>query len=249
MSYDFDDQSINAFIPPEECTVKYKDLDFVVKACLHLRELVVRNSDFEGLFYSKTDVVSVFRIVPNRPGQRFLLIMKAKHPESGVTYFSVDKCLPFGHSIRCAVFQSFSDALAYIMEFRTGLMIMISNYLDDFLIIAYSLAICNQAMQEFLHLCDLVGFPTAEEKTEWGAHIMIFLGMLLDGKNCVLAVPQEKCVKALNLLRLALDQKKITIKQIQNITGTLNFIHRAIVPGRTFTHSMYDKLKTKDKNG
>ena len=40
-------------------------------------------------------------------------MMKAEHPTTGQTFYFVDKCLPFGHCISCALFQKFSDALCH----------------------------------------------------------------------------------------------------------------------------------------
>ena len=41
----------------------------------------------------------------------------------------------------------------------------------------------------------------------------------------------------------------MTIKEVQKLTGMLNFLTKAIVPGRTFTRNMYDKLKVKKDDG
>ena len=55
------------------------------------------------------------------------------------------------------------------------------------------------------------------------------------------------------MIRHAVDKKKITIKQIQKLTGTLNFLSRAMVPGRAFMRRMYARLvqilDKKDKDG
>ena len=50
-----------------------------------------------------------------------------------------------------------------------------------------------------------------------------------------------EATEALKLLRDMVDRKKTTIKQIQVLTGYLNFLTRAIFPGRTFTRCMYAK--------
>ena len=44
-----------------------------------------------------------------------------------------------------------------------------------------------------------------------------------------------------------MSKRSATIKQIQALTGILNFLNRAMVPGRVFTRCMYSKLKTIDK--
>ena len=71
----------------------------------------------------------------------------------------------------------------------------------------------------------------------------------MNGMTHTLSVPVEKRVKAVNLLQYALSKKKVTIHFIQKLTGTLNFMNRAIVPGRAFTRGMYRKLTLKDNKG
>ena len=87
----------------------------------------------------------------------------------------------------------------------------------------------------------------ALEKTEWATVRIVFLGTLLDGERWCLCIPNEKRTKALSQIRLMMSKRSATIKQIQALTGILNFLNRAMVPGRVFTRRMYSKLKTKDK--
>ena len=77
------------------------------------------------------------------------------------------------------------------------------------------------------------------EKTEFGSIIMIFLGILLDGEKPSLSIPEDKRQKALNQLISIINKKKATIKEIQCLTGLLNFLNKAIIPGRAFTRRMY----------
>ena len=56
-----------------------------------------------------------------------------------------------------------------------------------------------------------------------------------------MSLPSEKQQKALKLLRDMVDRKKTMIKQVQVLTGYLNFLTRAIFLGRTFTRRMYTK--------
>ena len=66
--------------------------------------------------------------------------------------------------------------------------------------------------------------------------------MLLDGKRKVISIPEEKIVKTVNQLLLMLDKKKATVKELQSLTGLLNFLTRAIFPERAFTRRMYSKF-------
>ena len=161
----------------------------------------------------------------------------------------VDKNLCFGASISCANFQLFSDALQHIFEHEMGIKFSCTNYLDDFLFVHQEREICNLMVRKFLDICEELGVPVATEKTEWASPLMIFLGILIDRTNHVLCVPEEKRQKALDLLDWTVNKKKVTIKFIQRLSGVLNFLTKAIVPGSTFVREMYTKLKIHDKHG
>ena len=118
--------------------------------------------------------------------------MKAKDPSLNKWMYFVDKCLPFGASISCALFQKFSDALCYLIEVKVNMPKRITYYLDDFLFIAKTLVKCNFMITQFLTLCSEVGVPIAVEKTEWVTEIIIFLGILLDGCSHTLSIPIKK---------------------------------------------------------
>ena len=77
---------------------------------------------------------------------------------------------------------------------------------------------------------------------EWATTEVVFLGIMIDGKNKVLCIPEEKCLKGLNMIRKFCDRKKATVKELQSLAGTSNFLKKAIVPGRAFTRRMYAKF-------
>ena len=266
LSYNFGEleehKSLNFHTPQEWCKVKYKDLDHAIKASiklgkehsLRLRERwaitkQIGRQVFSTIYYSKSDLKSAFRVVPILARQRCWLIMMAKNPTTGKLAFFSDKCLPFGASISCSRYQLFSDSLKHIIEHITQRHYTVTNYLDDFLFIGTEEAEANRMVRSFINLCDFIGVPVSLDKTEWASTLMIFLGLLLNGVTYTISIPIEKKIKAMNLVDFAMARKKVTIKFIQRMTGTLNFLNRAIVPGRAFTRGMYDKLKTKDKNG
>ena len=135
------------------------------------------------------------------------------------------------------------------MEFVTGKNGHLINYLDDFLILQDSEESCNAMVSQFMSLCDRIGCPLVEEKTESASTTMIFLGMLMNGNNCTISIPMDKVEKALNLLNWIMSKQKVTIKLVQRLTGTLNFLNKAVIPARAFTRRMYERLTVKDKNG
>ena len=186
LSYKFgledSEQSLNYATPKEVCSVHYNDLDHPVKNCLITKEQVLANvwfdeiensnddndSDHNGTVYmGKTDVESAFCLVPLSPWSWMWFLMYAKNPVTKVGQYFVDKCLPFGASISCAIFQRFSNALCHITKVRTR-MTTITNYLDDFHFLAYTKALCNAMISSFLDICNQVGVPIAVEKKGMG---------------------------------------------------------------------------------
>ena len=177
------------------------------------------------------------------------MVLKAYHPATNKVWYFVDKNLPFGASSSCKIFQDFSDGLAHIVEYFPDNKFCLTNYLDDYIFLAESEEVCNQMMNTFIEICSHVGCPLATEKTEFAANIMVFLGVLLNGLTLTLSLPKDKIDKALLLLNYCIHNNKATIHFIQRLTGTLNFLNRVIIPGRTFTRRMYNKLKLTDKQG
>ena len=103
-------------------------------------------------------------------------------------------------------------------------------------------------ISQFLLICTELQLPVALEKIEWSSIVLIFSGILLNGQSYTLSVPLEKQEKALRLLSDLTGKKKATVKQLQVLTGYLNFLTKVIVPGRTFTPRMYTKYSQKGKD-
>ena len=257
LSYDFDqnnNRSLNHYTLRELCSVKYKDLDHAVSAYLKIARINKTASEFIGdnkgeenqdkLMDNggKTYVQSAFRLIPFKPESWKWLIMKARDPKSGKWKFFIDKCLPFGASISCAIFKRFSNALKFLIEKRSKVETdTVTNYLDDFLFLALTLWKCNYLISEFLDMCEQIGVPISTEKTEMANEYVIFLGILLDGKNLMLHIPMEKREKVIKMLRNFISKRKTMIKDVQELCGYLNFLCKAIFPGRPFLHHMYAK--------
>ena len=259
LSYEFKNgnRSINQHTSKERCTVHYRDIEHAINNCLHHMDLwgslmsedgSAKHRDGNRLFFGKTDLKSAFRVAPIKKKHWQYLILKVENPLNGKIAYFVDKCMPFGASISCSHFQRISNALKYIVETLERMWNSITNYLDDFLFIHYIHSICNRLMRRFLAICEEINFPVSHEKSEWATTQIIFLGTLLNGQLFTLMVTQEKKCKTIHLLHIALEKRTITIKDIQCLTGMLNFLKRAIVPGRTFTRRMYAKLSMKMMN-
>ena len=135
--------SVNANTPSELCSVQYKNFEEAVRLCLRVGK---------ACFAGKSDFSSAFRHLPiNKHFWRYL-VMKAKNPRTRKWCFFVDKCLLFGLSCSCAIFQMFSDCIAHIMRIKTGYENL--NYLDDF----FLLRIGKENKIESLNLNSFISF-------------------------------------------------------------------------------------------
>ena len=198
------------------------------------------------LVFGKSDISHAFRNLPIAMKFWKFLIMKAKSPIDDKVYYFVDKCLPFGASISCAIFQEVSDALAHLVKFHSEGKENI-NYLDDFLFIDWLKKFCNQQLRTFMGICDWINLPVATEKTEWAMEIIEFLGLLIDGRRNLICIPASKIEQAKYMLDKMLSKRKATLRELQQLCGFLNFLNKCIVPGRAFMRRMYAQGKNLTK--
>ena len=233
LSYPKDGESVNSGIPDELCSVKYPDFQQAVEICLR---------SGKGCHVAKSDMARAFRNVPMNKQSWKYLILKAQHPVTGKVFYFVDKCLPFGSSISCAIFQEFSNAIAFVVSHRTQAPLV--NYLDDYMFAALMKAACDGQVHVFLDICERIGFPVSLEKTVWGSTWMIFLGLLLDTENQRVCIPVDKVDRAIDMIEYFLNKenKKVTVHQIQKLCGFLNFLCKCIVPGRVFLRRLYSTI-------
>ena len=175
--------------------------------------------------------------------------MKALDPLSRKWKFFIDKCLPFGAAISCALFQAFSDAVAHIVSARTEKKLV--NYLDDYFFVTLFKTLCDGQIQEFLQVCSMINFPVSLDKTFWGATEIVFLGLLINTITLTVSVPLVKIDKAVNMIKnfLKPGRRKVTLFEVQQLCGLLNFITIAVVPGRTFLRRLYAVTKGVKKSG
>ena len=228
LSYPKGGKSVNSAIPDEHCKVVYPDFNEAVLMCIQAGK---------NATCAKSDMSMAFRHVPLSRQCWKLLVLKATHPVTKVTYFFCDKALPFGSGISCAVFQEFSNSVAHLVTFHTGYDVI--NYLDDYLFVAYFTSECNRQVKVFLNICKDIQFPVSLEKTVWASTKLVFLGLLLDTVLQTVSIPKEKVDKAMNLIDIFLSKRKVTVYQVQQLCGVINFLCKCVIPGRAFMIRLY----------
>ena len=107
-------------------------------------------------------------------------------------------------------------------------------------------SLCNQQIQIFLDICKDIQFPVALEKTFWSSTTLTFLGLLIDTDHQLVLLLKEKIICGRQIIAGILNKtsRKVTVKELQQLCGFLNFLGRAIVPGRAFTRRLYAYTKS-----
>ena len=212
--------SINSGIDPEDSSVVYTNFDEVVRMVL---------KEGKGSYLIKTDIKSAIRFLPINPSDFELLGMKFQNK-----YF-VDKCLPFGLSVSCNLFEKFSCFLEWLIK-QNSKSENIIHYLDDFCGCDSKKEGAQALLDHSLLTFESLGVPVAPEKIDTPTTCIKFLGLEVDTIAMEVRLPEDKLID----LKFCVNDiiirkgKKITLRELQSLIGKLNFACRAIAPGRAF---------------
>ncbi|KAK3103024.1 hypothetical protein FSP39_015834 [Pinctada imbricata] len=220
-------ESVNDHIDDIFCKVKYTSFDTALEMLAKLGP---------GAIAARLDIKSAFRLLPIHPSDFELLGYKIGD------YYFVDKCLPFGCSISCSLFEKFATFLEWELKRRSGSECIV-HYLDDFLLAgAANSDGCIELMACYSNLCEELGVPLAPEKTIGPATCLTFLGLEIDTVQMLVRIPQEKLDKLKSALLAILNKKKTNLKDLQSLSGLLSFCSRAIPSARAFNRRFYDAM-------
>ena len=220
------ESSINSHIDNQFTSVKYTSFDQVIHAILTIGR---------GAFLGKMDIKSAFRLIPIRPQDFHLLGFYFEDN------FYIDKCLPFGCSVSCNTFEKFSTFLEWLIRTITETQ-TIHHYLDDYIFISSTENTTLGLMSAFHSLCVRLGIPLNGEKTEGPATVIKYLGLTIDTQAQTISIPQDKISELLDIIDSMLLKPKTTLKDLQSLTGKLNFVSKAIRGSRAFIRRFYNAM-------
>ena len=181
----------------------------------------------------KADIQSAFRLLPVYPDDFELLGMRV----DGLYYY--DRCLPMGCSASCAIFERFSTFLEYCCR-QIAESECILHYLDDFFFAASSLRACSKLMHSFFAMCERFGVPVADDKTMGPVRSIEYLGLVIDSISFEVQVPVEKVRTLQADIAKVIACDKVSLRSLQSLIGKLNFVCRAVTPGRAFLRRLID---------
>lgn len=160
----------------EVCTVSYTSYDVAVFCEQRYRR---------GAMMAKSDIESAFRVLPVDPDSFRLLGCHWQEE------FYVDRCLPMGCSISCALFEKFSSFVEWVVQ-DVSVVNSIICYFDDFLCVGPSSSeICGVLLATLEHIAARFGIPLAPE-TEGPTTMISFLGIVLDSDTMECRLPEDK---------------------------------------------------------
>ena len=222
-----DPSAINNCIPEEYGAIAYSSIEDAIRAIQLFGT---------GCILIKRDFEAAFRHIPVSPLDSPLLGFQWQKR------FYAERFLPFGLRTAPYLFNLFAEVFHWILEAELShqdLAAGVIHYLDDFLIILPPVGNLEKYSEIFAQLCSQVGLTIKTAKNEEG-QLANFAGFELDTHSMVIRLPQKKLTKARHLVQNAIEQKSLSLLDIQHITGYLNFLSTVIPLGRTFLRRLYN---------
>ncbi|KAK6182693.1 hypothetical protein SNE40_010317 [Patella caerulea] len=189
-----------------------------------------------GALLTKMDIKSAFRLLPVHPSDFNLLGFKL------LGLYFVDKSLPMGCSYACALFEQFSSFLEWVVTHTTQRDSVV-HYLDDCLFAGSKESDDSSFLAStFVRICSELGVPLANEKTVGPTSVLTYLGLEINTESMPVRIPTAKLLELRSNILLILNKTKVTLKELQSLTGIFNFCSRAIPAARAFNRQFYDAM-------
>jgi hypothetical protein len=184
------------------------------------------------------DVDAAFRNVPTHPSARpFLVIMLRGR-------IHLDHVLNFGASPSPGIFGRIADALVQIY-LHHGIEAII-KWVDDFIFFRFPTCHLSHGSHTFKYtaqliwdIADKLGWPWAPAKFVDFATTFMYIGFLWDLSAKVVQLPEKKKLKYLTCISTWTPGSAHTLKETENIIGTLNHVCLVVPEGRSRLVSLY----------
>ena len=187
-------------------------------------------------FLAKVDLKSAYRSVPiSEHSQQFTGL---KWMVAEQTVYLRDTKLPFGSKLAPGIFHQLSQSVKRMMA-RRGYSCLVA-YLDSFLILAPTRAACQEAQTTLIHLLRKLGFQISWNKLIDPTQCLTFLGVELDTVSMCLRLSRDKLAHLHQELLEFAKRQRATKRQLQSLTGKLNWAAAVIYGGRVFLRRIID---------
>lgn len=99
----------------------------------------------------------------------------------------------------------------------------LDHHLDAFIFAGRNESDCCSLVDCFELVCHELGIPTADEKSVGPVTVLVFIGLEIDSINMTIRIPEQKILELTVLLHDYLGNKKVTLRELQALTGKLMF--------------------------
>jgi hypothetical protein len=218
--------SVNDSISQEAAEVKYTSFETVVEQVRRFGR---------GTRLAKTDIKQAYRL---------LKMSRSSHKFLGFKFddkYYVDLCLSMGLKTAPSIFEKFGKFLCKCAQAHYGSGQAVFSYLDDYIFCEAGPPAVDGGfapLEIFVELCKYLRIPLAEDKTVGPSTRIVFLGLEIDSDAMLIRCPIDKVEAAAKKLRRFIGLKRICLRELQSLIGFLQFICRAVRPGRAFLHRM-----------
>ena len=224
--------SINDYIDPKECSIKFDNLDRAVQMVAQLGK---------GALMAKLDIKSAYCLCPVRKEDWELLGLQWEDK------IFIDLCLAFGLCPAGNRFNRLAEALCWILS-NKYLIEFIMHYLDDFFLTNRAGSeTCRAEMGIVIKVFEQLGIPLALEKIIGPTTALVFLGILIDTSEMCAKLPTDKLSELLSSLAFWESRKKCTKRELLSLIGKLSFAAKVIPSSRTFVRHLIDLSTTVSK--
>ena len=210
--------SLNDLINKEEFSLSYVNIDSAISIIKRLGT---------GAWLCKVDLQDAFKQIP---------LMDKLIPYHGIKwnnkYYFYTR-LVFGSRSAPKIFDSLSVAVCWILENNYNIENVL-HLLDDFLTIDRPFSLPERTMAILTMVFKKLGLPLSTKKTVGPAHVLEYLGIILDSLRMEARLPMEKVTRMTELIESFLHRKSCTKRELLSLLGHLNYACRVIYPGRAF---------------
>jgi hypothetical protein len=222
LSHPFGGDSINA--SSEDVPLKLGSIDAAINLIVKLGR---------GCFLTKLDVKAAYKLVPVRAEDWPLLGFMWRR------MYYYERTLPFGLKASCRHWEVYATALHHFFEteVRVGGVV---HYVDDFLLVEQLIQLAQQQLTDARALCARLGIPLSEDKTEGPVTRLVFLGILLDTIAMTASLSALKLAEIAQLLHIWQGKTSADVRELQSLTGVLNWACKVVRPGRSYLRRIID---------
>eukprot|EP00105_Crassostrea_gigas_P040664 XP_019924812.1 PREDICTED: uncharacterized protein LOC105333150 [Crassostrea gigas] len=99
---------------------------------------------------------------------------------------------------------------------------------------------CLSDVNNFENLCQRLGVPLKQSKTILPTTCLAIYGIEVDSVHMISRLPEDKLVNLRQLLAKTVHRRKVHLKELQSLIGSLNFACQVVTPGRAFLRRLID---------